>query len=261
MEKYINKKYLPLEETAKSFKKAYAQATPFPSTYFENFFNEDFLTKVLNEFPDFSAGNPIKKDTRNTQEKYASRGESRFGPYTKEFTHFLNSEPFLLFLKELTSIERDLIPDPYFEGGGFHEIKKGGFLKVHADFNKLENLGLDRRLNVLVYLNKDWKEEYGGHFELWNKKMTKCENKILPRFNTLAMFSTTDFSYHGHPNPLNCPEDRSRKSLAMYFYTNGRPKHEINKGLENHSTIYKEREGHQEDKKSFFGKVKSILNK
>ena len=121
MEKYINKQYLPLEETAKAFKKAYAEGNPFPNIYIEDFFNEDFLNKVLDEFPDFTKGKTIKKDTINTQEKYASRGEGRFGPFTKEFTHFLNSEPFLFFLKEIASIERDLIPDPYFEGGGFHE--------------------------------------------------------------------------------------------------------------------------------------------
>ena len=226
---------------------------------FENFFNEEFLNQVLEEFPDFSIGKVIQKNRLNTQEKYASKGEDRFGPITKEFTHFLNSEPFLLFLKELTSIERKLIPDPYFEGGGFHEIKRGGFLKIHADFNKLKDLELDRRLNILVYLNKNWKEEYGGHFELWNKDMTHCENKIAPHFNTLAMFSTTDFSYHGHPDKLNCPEDRTRKSLAMYFYTNGRPYEEVNEGLENHSTIYKERKG--QDKKSFIQRLKTLNRK
>ena len=76
-------------------------------------------------------------------------------------------------------------------GAGQHEIKPGGLLKIHADFNKHNISGLDRRLNVLVYLNKDWKEEYGGHFELWDKDMKHCVKKILPTFNTMAIFSTT----------------------------------------------------------------------
>ena len=261
MEKYINKEYLNLEETAQKFKHAYKEADPFPNIYFENFFNPDFLNKVLEEFPDLSSGNVIKKDHTNTQQKFATKGESRFGPNTLEFTHFLNSEPFLLFLKELTSMERYLIPDPYFEGGGFHEIKKGGFLKVHADFNRLEKFQVDRRLNALVYLNKDWKEEYGGYFELWNLEMDACVKKILPRFNTLALFSTTDFSYHGHPDPLNCPEDRSRKSLALYYYTNGRPSDEINKGLEDHSTLYKKRKGHEGDNVGLGKKIGASLKK
>lgn len=261
MKKYINSQYLDLDNTAQKFKKQYKESDPFPSIYFEDFFNPEFLEKVLSEFPDLSSGNVIKKNHTNTQEKYATKGESKFGQYTKEFTHFLNSEPFLLFLKELTSIERYLIPDPYFEGGGFHEIKKGGFLKVHADFNKLEKYQVDRRLNALVYLNKNWKEEYGGHFELWNLEMSNCVKKILPKFNTLALFSTTDFSYHGHPNPLNCPEDRSRKSLALYYYTNGRPKEEINSGLEDHSTLYKKRKGVEIDNQGIGTKISSVFKK
>jgi len=73
--------------------------------------------------------------------------------------------------------------------------------------------------------------------------MTETRAKILPLFNRVAMFSTTDFSYHGHPDPLTCPPDRSRKSLALYYYTNGRPKEEVNMGLEDHTTLFKDRKG------------------
>ncbi|MBS1624221.1 MAG: 2OG-Fe(II) oxygenase [Bacteroidetes bacterium] len=156
--------------------------------------------------------------------------------------HFLNSQPFLDFLTELTGIE-NLLPDPSLAGGGYHEIKPGGFLKIHSDFNKHPVYKLDRRLNVLIYLNKDWKEEYGGHFELWDTDMTHCVTKIAPLFNTMALFSTTSRSYHGHPNVLTCPPDRSRKSIALYYYTNGRPQHEVEEFLEEHSTIFKARKG------------------
>ena len=136
-------------------------------------------------------------------------------------------------------------------------------LKVHADFNKNRFLGLDRRLNLLIYLNKDWEESYGGHFELWNKDMTKCEKKILPLFNRMAMFSTTTYSYHGHPSPLTCPPGRSRKSIALYYYTNGRPVNEIEEGLENHRTIFKYRDDDKEAsdfaKKQRFKKAIKLL--
>ena len=79
--------------------------------------------------------------------------------------------------------------------------------------------------------------------------MTECVERILPKFNTMAIFSTTDYSYHGHPDPLNCPENISRKSLALYYYTNGRPKEDINKGLEEHSTLFKGRIGVNDDVK------------
>jgi len=127
----------------------------------------------------------------------------------RDVLYFLNSRPMLQFLEDLTGIQ-GVVSDPYYVGGGLHQIKPGGNLEVHADFNYHEKLKLDRRINVLIYLNKDWKEEYGGHFELWNRDMTRAEQKILPLFNRCAIFSTTSYSYHGHPTPLACPPERTR---------------------------------------------------
>ena len=237
----LNKNYAELIDFAKSQASSYQSADPFPSIYFDDFFNENFLSDVLSEFPELGDKSDIQYSNPN-EIKLASIGEQKFGPKTKLLMHFLNSEPFLMFLSELSGIT-NLIADPYFEGGGCHQIKPGGMLKIHADFNKHRILGLDRRLNFLIYLNKDWKEEYGGHFELWKTDMTESRTKILPVFNRVAMFSTTDYSFHGHPDKLNCPEDRSRKSLALYYYTNGRPKEEVNDGLEDHTTLFKERKG------------------
>lgn len=217
---------------------AYAKASPFPNIYLDAFFEPRVLREVLAEFPDLQSKPEIRFDSPN-EVKLASRGEYRFGPTTRRFMHFLNSQPFLEFLSELTGIKA-LLADPYFEGGGCHEILPGGFLKVHADFNKHRRTGLDRRLNVLVYLNEDWREEYGGHFELWNRDMTQCEKKVLPIFNRMAIFTTTDDSFHGHPDPLTCPAGRSRRSLALYYYTLGRPAHEI-RSKERHPTLFQYR--------------------
>ncbi len=256
--KYLNKPFADLTAVAAGNNDAYQTADPFPNIYFEDFFDQDFLSEVLEEFPDMQAKPDLKFDTPN-EVKLASKGEARFGEKTKELLHFLNSEPFLLFLSELTGIEK-LIPDPYFEGAGCHQILPGGMLKVHADFNKNRFLGLDRRLNFLVYLNKDWDESYGGHFELWDKEMEGCVKKILPIFNRVALFSTTSFSYHGHPNPLTCPEDRSRKSIALYYYTNGRPDDEVVQGLEDHRTIFKYRkDDKQADKFAKKQNLKKII--
>lgn len=246
----LNLKTQNLNQLAKQYHSQYKNANPFPNISFDDFFNEEFLSEVLSEFPDLSKKDSISFNDAK-QIKFAGKGEGDFGPRTKTLMHFLNSEPFLNFLQILTGIEEPLISDPYFFGGGQHEIKRGGLLKVHADFNKHPQLKLDRRINVLVYLNKDWQEEYGGNFELWDRNMQKCETKILPIFNRMAIFSTTDFSYHGHPDALNCPEDRSRKSLALYYYSNGRPKSEINVNLEKHSTLFKERKNNSEDNRAF----------
>ncbi|RMZ50934.1 2OG-Fe(II) oxygenase [Flavobacteriaceae bacterium PRS1] len=253
---YLNDENKNLLEIAKNNVKPYQEAFPFPSISFDNFFSPEYLDKILEEFPDLSSIKNTTKFDNSKEIKLAGKGEKHFGNETKRFMHFLNSEPFLEFLQVLTGIKEPLIGDPYFLGGGQHEIKKGGLLKIHADFNKHEKLKLDRRINVLVYLNKNWKEEYGGHFELWDSKMEKCEKQILPTFNTLAIFSTTDFSYHGHPNVLDCPENRSRKSLALYYYSNGRPENEIFTGQEEHSTLFKSRVGNKDDEIAFKPKPK-----
>ncbi len=207
--------------------KDYISNPPFPNISFDDFFDDVQLRNILKEFPDLGQGKEDIYYSNPNELKYASRGVSRFGPMTRSFVAYLNSQPFLEFLQQLTGIKETLIPDPYFHGGGFHEIKRGGYLKLHVDFHKHKLLKLDRRINVLIYLNENWKEEYGGHFELWKKDKSRCVTKILPLFNRLVIFSTTDDSWHGHPDPLQCPEERSRKSLALYYYTYGRYEAEI----------------------------------
>lgn len=165
---------------------------------------------------------------------------------TRSLIAELNSAEFLQFLEALTGIE-GLIADPYYEGGGIHEIRRGGFLKIHTDFNYHKKLKLDRRINVLLYLNDDWDESYGGELELWNQDMSTCIRKIQPIINRLVVFSTTDTSFHGHPVPLTCPEDRSRRSLALYYYTNGRPESEV-EFKHSVSTNYQQRPGEVFDK-------------
>jgi hypothetical protein len=260
MKNFLNKSHHELSNIAEHFSNEYQTAEPFPNITFHNFFNPSCLDLVLDEFPDLSSKESIQYQNEK-EVKLAGKGERFFGKKTKKLMRYLNSEPFLNFLQILTGISEPLIGDPYFEGGGQHEIKRGGMLKVHADFNKHPKLYLDRRINVLIYLNKNWKEEYGGHFELWDKEMKECKKKILPTFNTMAIFSTTSTSYHGHPDPLMCPENMSRKSLALYYYSNGRPKHEIESNLESHTTLFKERKGNPHDREAFRSENISNLKK
>ncbi len=256
---FLNKEFTDLNAVALRYHEQYSNAEPFPSISFQNFFNEDMLNQVLEEFPDLTKKENIHFNNPN-EKKLATRGEHTFGPKLKALMHFMNSQPMLEFLQTLTNIEETLLPDPYFEGGGCHESKAGGLLKVHADFNKHRLTGLDRRLNVLIYLNKDWKDEYGGHFELWNKDMTQCVKKVRPDFNTLAMFSTTDFSYHGLPDPITCPPDRSRKSLALYYYSNGRPDSELSERGAAINTKFVDRKGNtSENKMRWFNTAVNII--
>lgn len=240
----------------------YRNAQPFPSIWFDDFFNATALRQVLAEFPELGQNGKDEVHYTNPNEaKYASKGEYKFGPTGRQLMHFLNSQPFLEFLQNLTGIQETLIPDPYFEGGGYHQIKPGGFLKVHVDFHKHKMMELDRRVNVLVYLNEDWKEEYGGHFELWEKDMSKCAVRIAPLFNRMAIFSTTDFSWHGHPDPLTCPPDRSRRSLALYYYTNGRPASEVSEANRKRiTTTFAARKGQDSARMTVFNNLVNLAN-
>jgi len=222
------------------YSEAYLQAKPFPYIVIDNFLPESLLDDVLNEFP--KAGNiDWQKFETTAEKKLASKHELQMGETTRLLLYQLNSSTFINFLETLTGID-GIIPDPHFVGGGLHQIERGGYLKMHVDFNQHSKLRLDRRLNLILYLNKNWKEEYGGHLELWDKDITHCEKKILPLFNRFVLFNTTEFSYHGHPEPLTCPEGQTRKSLALYYYTNGRPDEETSNG---HSTVFQERPGEQ----------------
>lgn len=225
-----------LDKLANKYHQNYAQAYPFPHIVIDNFIAEIILDKILEEFPQPGSIN-WRKFENVAEKKLASNSELQMEAMTRLLLYQLNSSTFINFLEQLTGIA-GLIPDPHFVGGGLHQIERGGYLKVHADFNHHKRLKLDRRLNLLLYLNKNWLEEYGGYLELWDREMTGCRKKILPIFNRCVIFNTTDFAYHGHPEPLTCPEGRTRKSLALYYYSNGRPAEELSNS---HSTIFEAR--------------------
>ena len=254
---YTNFNIFNLEDYANENKHKYSLANPFPHIIIDNFFKDKILNEILKEFPNNL--DQIGNNFNNKVEKKLALNDSKLlSVNTNNFLNFLNSQVFLNFLQILTNIDEKLVPDPYLIGGGLHELRYGGYLNIHSDFNLHPSMKLDRRLNVLIYLNKDWQEDYGGNLQLWDKKMKKCEKKILPIFNRMVVFSTTDFSYHGNPDKVSCPNNNSRKSIALYYYSNGRPIEEKKLGL--HSTIFRRRpEINEPDNnvefKRLFGKI------
>lgn len=227
---------------AKSLSAQYNGATPFPHIVMENFIKDDVLERVSAEFPDLAKLKDTVIQYNNSKEiKLAGKGMQVLSPAALELNTYLQSDLMMNWLNDLTSIEEPLISDPYLSGGGYHEIKTGGLLKIHADFNKHPMLDLDRRLNLIIYLNEDWNDEWGGALQLFDKDMEKAVQSIYPRFNTAVIFTTTSYTFHGHPDPLNCPDDRSRRSLAYYYFSTGRPQNEISN--EKHSTLFKKRKG------------------
>ena len=206
-----------LKDLERAHAAAYRVADPFPHLVIDGFLDSTMLKEVLTEF-DAMDRTPWHYTERNTERKYSTEDFRHFGPTTRAVFTQLNAAPFMEFLEKLTGIP-GLIPDPHLRGGGLHEIRRGGALGVHADFNFYKRLNLYRRLNLLVYLNEDWQEAWGGHLELWDRTGKRCVQRIAPLFNRAVIFDTSNYSYHGHPRPLECPEERSRKSLALYYYT------------------------------------------
>lgn len=220
----------------KALHEQYVSGDPFPHVVIDGLFDDADLDRVLAEFP-----TPEQMRWR----RFESPLEKKLGyyhedsvvtPNVRAFLDAMNGFEMLLWLEAVTGMD-GLIPDPYFGGGGLHQIEPGGFLKIHADFNVHPKLKVDRRANMLVYLNKGWREEWGGHLELWNPSMTECRKRIAPLFNRTVIFSTTDTSYHGHPHPLTAPEGVTRKSVSLYYYTAGRPAEEMSRP---HDTIFRE---------------------
>ena len=233
-------KYLDLERMtalAAEHKETYRSNKPFPHIVIDNFLNDpDELSEVFPKTDTFG----FYEYKSPFENKLAYDKISAFPEPIANALIELSRPEFLLFLEELTGIE-GLIPDPYFRGGGVHQSKRGGKLDVHIDFNIHPKLKLERRLNVIIYLTKDWQEKWHGDLQLWeghkeNGKhvLTQLHHKIYPIFNRLFIFSTSETSYHGHPDPLDCPEDVTRNSLALYFYTKDRP----GESAESHSTSY-----------------------
>jgi Rps23 Pro-64 3,4-dihydroxylase Tpa1-like proline 4-hydroxylase len=211
----------------------YQSADPFPHIVFDDFLPSPVVEEVLKEFP-----GPEQVDwnvfDNKREKKLACNNEREMGPHIRDLIAQLSSMTFLEFLTALTGLE-GLIQDPYLIGGGMHQIVRGGKLNVHADFNWHQKLKMHRRLNLLLYLNKDWDESYGGQLELWDKRMEKRVKSVLPIFNRCVIFSTNSDSFHGHPYPLACPDNRSRKSIALYYYTS--PATAVN-ASEQHPTLF-----------------------
>lgn len=221
-------------EVGGAHREAYDCAKPFKHIVLDDFLPTELLARVLKEFPDRKEG---RFSNAQSQLKTGYKLEMIESPFITNLFYALNSSQFLSFLEEMTGIS-GLIPDPHFSGGGLHETARGGHLSIHTDFNVHPKLNLWRRLNLIIYLNEDWWPEFGGDLELWSEDMSSCEVKVLPAFGRAVVFNTTETSWHGHPDPLRCPESRFRRSLALYYFT--APE---NLSLRKHTTIFKSRPG------------------
>lgn len=217
----------------------YCFAEPFPHIMLENFLPADMVSGLKGHFPQEQLASNVVFDLG-----YAGYHKRQINPadcdeYCRAAFSFFNSQPFLEFLEGLSSIP-GLVPDPYFLGGGFHEIGAGGKLGIHADFRIHPKLHLSRRMNVIIYLNEGWQDAYGGSLELWERDMSKMSRRIEPLWNRCVIFNTDATSYHGHPDPLTPPDGVLRRSIALYYYTASKT---IYEDVPNRETMYMARPG------------------
>ncbi len=196
----------------------YFDQHPYPFAQIDNFLDNDFLDQIYAEFPKLNSSKWINYKHFN-ENKFGNTKIDSFPPKIKELITYLNSEVFTRKLSEFTGIA-GLISDPLLEGGGLHQTPRNGFLNIHADFTAHpHHKSWRRRVNLLIYLNKELQPEWGGELEIWEKDMSKCVHKISPIYNRCVIFNTDSDTYHGHPDPFNCPEGESRKSIALYYFT------------------------------------------
>lgn len=215
----------PLARLAGAHRERFAAARPFPHAVFDGFLPADVSHRLVAEFPGPEAIRWASRDFDATTQtrKLSCSDETQFAPFLRHLVGQLLSHTFVRFLEQLTGVT-GIITDPSHNECGLHSTGPGGKLAVHTDLNRHPVPGrLHQHLNVLLYLNEDWREEYGGHLELWDPALEAARQRILPVANRMVVFETGQDSFHGHPQPLACPADRRRNSIALYYYTLDRP--------------------------------------
>jgi Rps23 Pro-64 3,4-dihydroxylase Tpa1-like proline 4-hydroxylase len=210
IDKYFSKEWM------NNAKQEYNDNDPFPHIVIDNFLPPEILDSILEDFPK-PGGMEWWTFNNNNEIKLGSKNEVQIPQIARNVLQELNSGYILDWLEVLTSVP-GLVADTRLIGGGLHQIQRGGKLGIHVDFNIESRTKLARKLNLLIYLNKDWNDDWGGHLELWNNDKTQCVQKIAPIFNRCVIFNTTGKPWHGHPHPLNTPDEVTRKSLALYYY-------------------------------------------
>lgn len=215
-----------LEEYTVQFK----QNKPYPHIVIDNFLNDEDANSLLKNFE--LNKNWTNCSLVNNYKKYQLTNRNYMDEHCNKVFEELGSKQFTNYLSKITKMN-NIFLDPSLDGGGLHQIFNKGSLNIHTDFNSHTiNKTWKRVLNILIYLNKDWKNEYNGDLELWDKDVKNKVKSIKPIFNRCVIFKTDKDSFHGHPEKLNLPPNLSRKSIAAYYFIDER------KNLKLYSTYF-----------------------
>jgi Rps23 Pro-64 3,4-dihydroxylase Tpa1-like proline 4-hydroxylase len=186
----------------------FKNADPYPHVVIDGFLSEEQANLLTENFPALDSSwvkywNPLEK-------KYALNKFEQH-PVFKRLFDLLQTDEFVAKMKELTGIA-NLESDPHLHGAGVHYHPTGGKLDMHLDYSVHPISGKERRINIILYLNRDWDESYNGDIQLWDKGFTGPVKRVYPYFNRAVVFQTSDLSWHGLPTPLRCPDGMGRKS-------------------------------------------------
>ncbi len=220
------------EENISKMAKEFSDAKPYKHLVIDNFLQAEMADKIFNEFPKEEVFNKRYKGVN----EFKAEG-SNFEDFSEIFSILrqeMHSKEWCELMSKLVGID-GLYSVPDALGGGLHQGGDGSFLDIHIDFNIHADRGIHRRVNLLIFFNKNWKESYGGHTELWNADMTNLDKKVFPEFNRCLIFETNEISYHGYA-AIKVPEGVTRKSFYAYYYTDLRAD-----AAKYHDTVFKAR--------------------
>ena len=189
---------------------------PYGHCETKDFFPDNIIKNISSSFK-FPETVGLTTDPLFQKTKRSLNDYNLFPIEIQKAVNYLNSRSFINILEEKFKIN-NLVADPSLFGGGMHASGNGGYLKIHSDFIYIRKKKLKRMLNLLVYLNEEWEENWGGAIELWDQKMRRNFLKLYPKINHALIFRTDTESNHGFPDPIKCPKNISRKSLALYYY-------------------------------------------
>lgn len=216
----------PTLEARETLRERFRSADPFPHVLVDGFFETGLARELLEQFPAFDSRFAVDEFGR-TGGKAVVSDLGSLGPAYRQVHANLGSQAFLDWLSDVTGIP-SLLYDADNFGGGTHENIDGQGLLPHVDFNYHPATHFHRRLNLIVYLNEEWKPEWGGSIHLHADPRTPVHDRVrsyAPFFNRCVIFETSERSWHSFDR-VALPHDekhRTRKSLSVYFYTRERP--------------------------------------
>ena len=207
-------------DLALKIKNSDLNADPFQHVVIDDFLPKSLAYDAMNSFPplddlcwEHSSDKGIEVKSRTTWKSEFDIPENII-----DVIRIVNSSLILHAMSDVLSIPK-LMPDPYFSGGGLNVSETNGHLDVHVDGNYHDASGLNRRINLLIYFNPNWKIDWGGEFGIYSNDGSDLLKAIPPLFNRCIIFDTHDKSFHGLPNPIKFPKEEPRKSIITYYYT------------------------------------------